>query len=330
MDRNDNDEFSITDKEKYNIFCANNENLPIYLQPFWLDAVCVGMDWDVCLYEKKGEIIAALPYCIKKVMGIKYITQPPFVQFMGCWIEYSEKMVERKKLELEKEVMSYFITEIEKKEISFYQQNFGPFITNWLPFYWNGYKQTTRYTYRITDISDIEKVYEDFNKNKKKNIKKVEKSNFSIKFDLPAKDFYNLHKNTLLQTGIKIDYSFELFERMYKAAYQNGAGRTIYAENEQGEVVAALFNVWDKKIGYDLISALDQNYRKTGILDALVYNMICFLSDKVKIYDFEGSMIEGVENSFRSFGAVQTPYFSIKKITTNNFFIKLAIKIKMD
>ena len=57
--------------------------------------------------------------------------------------------------------------------------------------------------------------------------------------------------------------------------------------------------------------------------------MLEYLSDKVCGYDFEGSMIEGVEESFRHFGAAQTPYFTIRKTYTKNPLLRAAINQKM-
>ncbi|WP_343823783.1 hypothetical protein [Clostridium subterminale] len=37
------------------------------------------------------------------------------------------------------------------------------------------------------------------------------------------------------------------------------------------------------------------------------------MANYTKKFDFEGSMIENVKNSFRRFGAVQVPYFCIYK-----------------
>ena len=37
-----------------------------------------------------------------------------------------------------------------------------------------------------------------------------------------------------------------------------------------------------------------------------------------KLFDFEGSMMEGVEQRNRQFGAKQTPYFQIKKLIQNS------------
>jgi hypothetical protein len=45
----------------------------------------------------------------------------------------------------------------------------------------------------------------------------------------------------------------------------------------------------------------------------VVWEAIKAVSEKTKVFDFEGSMDKGTENSFRQFGTVQTPYFRIFK-----------------
>ena len=45
------------------------------------------------------------------------------------------------------------------------------------------------------------------------------------------------------------------------------------------------------------------------------FNFLKVLINKVQIYNFEGSMIESVERFFRAFGAIQTPYFQITKLS---------------
>ncbi len=128
---------------------------------------------------------------------------------------------------------------------------------------------------------------------------------------------------TLRQQGATIGYSFEVFRRMYDAAYANNAGRTIYAIDAEGNLHGALFNIWSGNVAYDLISTIDHRFRNSGAATLLVYEMIKYLSDKVKVYDFEGSMMEGVENSFRQFGTTQTPYMAISK--DNSSPIKKAL-----
>ena len=51
------------DKDKYRTLCRERrDELPIYMQDWWLDTVCGERHWEAILLEgKKGQAIAALP-----------------------------------------------------------------------------------------------------------------------------------------------------------------------------------------------------------------------------------------------------------------------------
>lgn len=165
--------------------------------------------------------------------------------------------------------------------------------------------------------------------NKRRLIRKAAGAGYSIGFDMPAEEFYEYHRSCLSKRGKTISHSCELFKRVHDAAYQHQQGRTMFLKNSKGVVLCALFNIWDSNWGYDLIGSIAPEESGTGGQDFLIYNMIQFLSDKVAGYDFEGSMIEGVEQSRRLFGSVQTPYFSVQKVFTRNPLIKAAIAYKL-
>lgn len=316
-----------TNKEKYIRFCEENDFVPIFSQPWWMDAVCVDGYWDVLLYEKNGEVLGALPYYVKKRWGLSYVTQPQLTQNNGIVIKYPVNQKYEKKLSYEKEVMTALIEQLEKLPIAYYQQSFNCRYTNWLPFYWKGYKATTCYTYRINDISNVDDVYTNFEHSKRKNIKKAT-TLVDVSFDLSAEEFYENHKMSLAKQHDKISYSFELFSRIYRAAYERNQGKVICCKDKGGQIHAALFVIWDSVAAYDLISTIDPDFRNSGAASLAVYEMIRYCSTKVNIFDFEGSMIEMVENSFRKFGAIQTPYFSIHKIETRNPILKLVFRLK--
>ena len=320
----------MTNKEKYALLCEKEPTIGVYDQPWWMDAVCGPENWDILLYEKGDQILGTLPYYVKKKFGLKYITQPKFTQHNGPWIKYSENQSESKRISFEKEVMTNLIGQLEDLPVCFYQQSFSPIITNWQPFYWKGYSQSTNYTYRLPDIHDPSNLFEEFQHNKRKNINKARKGAFKIGYDLSATDFYQHHKKCLEKQGKAISYSQELLQKIFDAAYSHQAGKSVYLTSRDGKLLCALFNLQDKIWGYDLISAIDPETRNTGAPDLLVYTMLEYFSNKTKGYDFEGSMIEGVEESFRHFGATQTPYFNINKIYTKNPLVKAAIKYKLE
>ncbi|MCX6250373.1 MAG: methicillin resistance protein [Bacteroidetes bacterium] len=299
-------------KQKYHQLCNSEPTIPVFSKAWWLDTVCGIDNWAVLLFEKNDEILGALPFTWVTNNRYKHISQPLLTQNNGIWIKYPDPQPYGKRLSYEKEVMGSLITQLELLDISTYRQRFHYSFTNWLPFYWQGYSQTTFYTYVIDDISDLSRVEENFSYAKKKNILRAEKI-IEVKFDLSAEEFYNNHKATLLKQGQEIIYRFEDFIRIYDAVYSRNAGRTIYGTDQDGNLHSALFVIWDEMSGYDLISTIDPDFRDSGSATLLVREIIRFLNGKTQKFDFEGSMIENVENSFRQFGAVQKPYFLISK-----------------
>ena len=298
----------MTNKEKYYAFCEIEKTIPLFSQAWWLDAVCAD-EWDVCLVEKGGTIYASMPYYIKQRYGFTILCQPPLTQNLGPWIKSSTLKYD-KILSQQKVLMEGLIEQL--PTYHYFNQNWHYMQTNWLPFYWKGFKQTTYYTYVIEELIDLEYVFSNFGHAKRKNINKAEKI-INVVFDISAEEFYKNHKMILAKQGLKISYSFELFNKIYKAGYEHNSARTIAGYDSKNNLHAALFIIWDKLSAYDLISTIDPDYRVYGAASLLIKEVITFVSTITKKIDFEGSMIESVEQSFRQFGAIQKPYFNVSK-----------------
>jgi hypothetical protein len=87
---------------------------------------------------------------------------------MGPWIKYPPNQKYANRLSLEKEV--YFSIIDQLPDIDHFSQNFYYLVTNWLPFYWKGFNQTTRYTYLIKNLTDLPEVFSRFKDNMRNKI----------------------------------------------------------------------------------------------------------------------------------------------------------------
>jgi hypothetical protein len=305
-------------KSKYRELCRNESSISIFSRDWWMDSVCGSENWDVLLMESGGEIVAAIPYYMVKWHGLKYVKQPPLTQKNGIWIRYPGVQNCQCKLSFEKEVMGNLIEQMETLNICYYDQGFDYNITNWLPFYWKGYKQTTMYTYVVEDLTNLDRVFSNFDDSKRRNIKKSQKL-VNVNTDLPAREFYENHRMNLAKRGREISYDLDLFVNVYDAVYQNDSGKAFYAVDSCGNIHAALFIVWDEISAYNLINTTDPDFRNSGASSLLVQEAIRYVSTKTTRFDFEGSMAESIENSYRRFGTVQKPYFNIRKEFKTNF-----------
>ncbi|MDR3651907.1 MAG: hypothetical protein P4L34_02920 [Paludibacter sp.] len=314
-----------TNKEKFYALCEEDKTIPLFMQAWWMDAVCNYENWDVLIYEKNGKIQGVLVYHFIKKLGFKIIIQPQLTQFNGIWINYKENLSENEKIRFEKEVMTNLIKQLEKLKFSYYDQNFHPSITNWLPFFWKGFSQTTRYTYQIQDISDVEKCFEQFTYAKKKQISKAKKNLF-IDFELTGEEFYNELQQNLKNSNKKVFYSKNLFLTLYRECLLRKQGIIIAARDDEKKIHAANFIVWDNNCSYNLISTLNQEFRSSGASTLIIFEAIKLRSTQTKIFDFEGSMHENIENSFRQFGSIQKPYFRIRKHNSITFKAFLQLR----
>ncbi|MHB9056606.1 MAG: GNAT family N-acetyltransferase [Paludibacteraceae bacterium] len=300
-------------KKEYKLFCKKNKKIPLFLQPWWMDAVCKETDyWDVFLYKDKDEIEGVFVCYFVKKPGFKMVIQPQLTQYNGIWLNYDESFTENDKNHFEKKAITNLLTQLRNHGFDYFNQNFPLNFSNWLPFYWEGFNQTTRYTYQLSGIENPEVCFEKFSYAKQKQIRKAQKK-LSVSFQLSAKDFYSHLSEYQLSRGQKALYTESFFLNLYDACKLNNQGEIIAVSGPDDEIHAALFIVWDNSRAYNLISTLHPKHKDSGASTLVVYEAIKYVSNKVQYFDFEGSMDKNIENSFSQFGTEQIPYFSIQK-----------------
>jgi hypothetical protein len=298
-------------KQRYVQFCIEHPDIPIFSQPWWLDTVCPDQ-WDVILIEKGDRIIASFPYCITKIRRVfTHIGMPPLTQKLGPYIVYdANKTTEDKRINYEHEIYNEIIANIPRCDD--FLINFDWKHKNWLPFYWKGYRQTTRYSYILDNIADHDGITQRYSKSKKQPIQKAKKE-LEFKSDLPIDIFYEYFTKVVHERVENVSFSKELFSRLCHAVYANKSGKIFYCVDKNNDIHAINMIVWDSECAYYLLAMREKKYNTSGGTEYLVDNSIKYVSKFVNRFDFEGSMIKGVEESYRRYGTRQTEYYQILK-----------------
>jgi hypothetical protein len=315
----------MTNKEKYRELCKIQKSIPIFSKSWWMDAVCGENNWDVILVEKGGKCIASLPYTITKDRMFKGVSMPLLTQTNGIWLSYPAKQKYTSKLNYEKDIINQIISKLELLNLDFYIQNYNYDFTNWIPFYWKGYSQTTRYTYVIDDLSNMDKVYEEIDGKIRTQIKKAEKV-VSVKEDCSIEIFYSLLSMTFARQKIKMPYPLDLVKKIDNACKENNCRKIFYAEDKDGKIHAAIYLIWDDNSVYYLMGGANPELRNSEATTLLLWHALNFASTFRNKFDFEGSMIEPIEKFFKAFGSVQKPYFKIWKDYSKSYKISNCIK----
>jgi lipid II:glycine glycyltransferase (peptidoglycan interpeptide bridge formation enzyme) len=94
---------------------------------------------------------------------------------------------------------------------------------------------------------------------------------------------------------------------------ERGQGDLLGGYDRNGRLHAAAFVVWQESSAYYLAGGADPALRDSGAHSLVLWEAIQAMAAHTSLFDFEGSMLPGVERFFREFGAFQTPYYTITK-----------------
>ena len=298
----------MTNKELYRDFCRTNGELPLFMQDWWLDAVCAGKQWDVLLnFAPDGTIQAALPYLLRKRAWMTYIVMPQQTQIGGIWLAQNV-LSDNDRVAT---ICQDFTQQLASLGLSYYYQHFpinSPAVQHMQAL---GFKTKERVTYRIEDLSNLDQVINAFSKNKKRQLQKA----LSLHADtnMSVEDFYRFHTQCLLEQGKQISYSREFLLVLERKTSRLQRSQILSICNADNEVLAAAFLVWDKHSMYYLIPCYAPAYKDSGASALLVLEAIKLARQKGVSFDFEGSMIRGVANHYKQFGSTRTLYYGVEK-----------------
>ncbi len=295
-------------QDLYRQFAAQTPDLPLFLQPWYLDEVCINGIWDAALVQKNGRVVAALPYFLKQKMGWRYVTMPPFCKQMGPFLA-----PEFRQTDWEIKLYEALIQEL-PVGLAAFEQNFHYSVHNWIPFYWQGFRQTTLYSYVIPLERSAEELFQQISKNYRQKIRAAAQT-LQVLHNLPLQELHRLIGLSFSRQGLDSPLSLSFLEKLYSVLQARQCAQLFFATDASGAVHSASMLVWDKQSAYYLMSGDDPALRQSGAAVLLKWKAILYAKNELKLplFDFEGSMIRGVEQGRRDFGAQQKPYFRIAK-----------------
>lgn len=286
---------------------AGSRQASVFCRTWWLNAVCGNIQ--ILGLFINGHLTAGMPLYFKRRWGFRICGMPLLTQTLGIVMEplFGKRSSVSNR---ESEILSAFASVLARQ--SFFYQTFHPNIQNWLPFYWLGFRQTSRFTYIFEDLSNPNGIWETIGHRPRSEIRKAERQGIEIS-SCSVETLVDLEAKTFARQSLSLPHSPELLRRIYTAARANNAGECFAARDQQGRAHVAGFIVWDRNRAYYLVSGGDPELRTSGATSLMAWHLIKFAAERSDVFDFEGSMLQPVERLFRNFGATLVPYNLIFK-----------------
>lgn len=293
-------------------------------QPWWLDAVAPGQ-WGEATVERNGKTAARLPWARERlnIRGLRLtrVGSPPLTPFLTPELDLGAgKLVTR--LANEHKLLNALLADLPPADYTSF--TFGPSFTNWLPFHWNGFAGSLRATYVLDGIQDLDAVWRGMSDDTRNVVRKAEKV-LTVREDDDGSELAAAVASTFERQGRQTPLPEALLGRLVGAVRKRGLGTVLTAVDPDGVAHGSLLVVRDGDRAYYLTGGTHAALRRSGAQSLLVWDAIRRSAEYVSVFDFEGSMIEGVANFFRGFGSTPVPYVQVTK-TSRRLGVAIAAR----
>lgn len=298
------------EKSRYKAICRDHPEIVVFMKDWWLDTVVGEQGWDVLILEGNGQLKAVWPLAFMRKGNREIVFQPSLTQTGGIYYFSSASQKENSRISFEHEAGGKLIDMLGEKYPGIpISQCFHSRFRNWLPFYWRGFSQSTYYTYRISAEREQKEIWESMSSKLRNEIRGAEKR-LTVKRGEDWESLYSMFAKTYERRERKPPIKPEFVRSLVESSFANDAGR-IYAAYDGDKLCSSVFIVNDLKDSFYLLGGTDYSIGNVNANGLLLWNAIKDSNAEKRSFDFEGSMNEGIEHFFRSFGSEQIPYFRI-------------------
>ncbi|UCE92877.1 MAG: hypothetical protein JSV73_08600 [Flavobacteriaceae bacterium] len=274
------------DRSKYDACIKNSKSRRVYAFSWYLDTVCE--TWDVLV---KGDYEVVMPVPKRRKYGFTYVITPAWVQQLGI---FSSEDIPVDEIEIFK---------------GFLDSNF-----HWIDYHFNAANQVSdkrievKKNYLIPLEGEMGAILKNYNKNRRR----ASSGNFNQFVldkegdpDLFFKHYQNMEKPYKLEEDV--------LNKLYRLTLGNTRSIRVWNVFEGKDFTGGLIWVKDEERITYLLPVANEKAKKENVPTFIINELIKDHLNQGLILDFEGSMLKGVANFYKSFGAIEENYYFFKK-----------------
>ncbi len=295
---------------QWDALVASSEQGTLFAQRWWIEGATRGEGQRLGCFTGT-RLLAGLPIWPTTTLGVRRLRQPPLTPYWGPIIGKIDGAYTTR-LNTEMSILRAFAEALLPwPDVT---MSCHPSVTNWLPFFWQGYQQTTRYTYRIERLTDFPLSEDAFQKSVRQKLRLARQNELVVQDHVEIDLVSRMFARTMARQGMAGDPDvLAVWPVLAEAARAHDCLFTTAVADKQGNLHTARAMVWDTRCAYAIFGGSDPHYRQSGAAPYSLVHEMQVAVNLVPAYDFEGSTIEPIEAFFRSFGGTLTPYCMITR-----------------
>jgi hypothetical protein len=273
------------------------------------------------LLDSAGKIKAGICISERRFMGTDAVRRPMWTACNGPLIRASAAKTANDRASEEKSLMMELMAQVSSQiPLGIYDFFLPPEYADMMPFIWSGYDICTYYTYQIPP-SPPEVWQSAMRQGHRRDLQKawkvIAEEGGSVEESTSLDECYQLFRDTVEMKNINLSFNFSSLNRWWQILRAHRSGKIFVAREKDGRPVCATIMISDNRSVFYLASGIRKDARH-GPLSlwsrALIDRMIRDAHSRGLIFDFEGSVLQGVEQFFRGWGGRRIVRYRVLKI----------------
>lgn len=292
------------------------------------NGTCFAYDWFLKLkcsekilkiYDNKNDLVGFMP--IFNSNNGRVIEQSTMYIPYGGPVIFNLPNEERNKIR--------FIRNMEKTLCNYLQNNYDKVnfstdnnIIDIMPFIRSNFTPEVRYTYKLDLSIGIEKIYDNFGSDRKKDIRKAKNRNVEFIVDSNM-EYFDVNKAMKWESKYGFKSTSDFVKTYINETINNSRGMCFVAK-ENDKIIGGVHIAWDSNTAYILYSYYEEE--KDDIAIAYIYYKMfeyLIINNIVRYIDFEGSVFESIEDWNISFGAYQSRFYNLHWNNKDNLYLNV-------
>lgn len=297
---------------RYREYCeAYASDIPLFHQPWWLDAVAGRDQWNGLV---SGATFASKPSILPIYSTSKWffskIHKPTLTTYQGpIWAGYG-MLHPLEQMRVVSKTWPDLIKQI--PPTTSFRHTIFPDFQYAYPFHEAGFELGIRYTYTIDLNQPIESIFKNFRRDVKRKLNKT-LDNYQIVESSDLSLFFPLLNNVYQRQNQPTPFSYAFLEHLFLSAHEQAQVKLFLLQGSARHTLGGVLLFYDHQRVYLLASGLNEEGRKTGTFQQLIWHTLQYFSTSKQVFDFCGSMMPNIADSNQSMGGLAHTYLEVSK-----------------
>lgn len=272
------------------------------------------------LRSEDGKIEAGQVIAPTRFLGTRASRRPSGIPYSGPLVLPSQEPNLAERNTEEKRRMLRLLAE--SPPLGMYDYVLPPEWTDMMPFIWNGFDVSVYYTYQIPP-APAEQWQEAMSKNHWKNLRRARNAmkelDGKIEVNGDVREFFGMMMDLSHTDQFHVTFNAEQFVHWWNRLREQDAAALYVFRDGKGNALTGNIAVWDWRCLYVIVGGV-RGGRLTGpegYVHRLVFEHAILDAHRRNLtFDFEGSVLPGIEPYFRGWGGRCVPKYRAVKIRT--------------